>query len=718
MKSFSLKTKILALSLGVTIVLGGVASVLVDALASSAKTAISKSFAAFAGSLDAGISAQFFERYGDVQAFALNPALQSAKREDITEFLNKMSALYEIYDLIMVFDLDGNLVAVNDMDPYGKSIKVGSLYKKNYADEEWFKAAVKGKFTEDKQKNITGTYVQQPSVDSLVSEVYGEKRFGNSFTTAIRDSQGKVMGVISNRAGFRWVESEFVNVLKSMQNSGIKDVDMLMLNSQGTVLVDYDPSGGNETLQHDFNVIGKLNLFERNYDAAEQFKSGKAGYTFATHARKGIEQVVGYSTLAGKKFIKDLGWIIAVRSSKDGAFHSVNSMENWFYMIFTFVVIASAVLSLLFASRLAKTFIGIAKLLTQSSDTVMQMSRQIADSSQTLSQAVTEQAASLEETSASIEQMNSMVAKNSENARSSADASAESQSKATQGQHVVEQMIHSMDDINLSNAQIMEQIEHSNNQIAEIVNVIQEIGSKTKVINEIVFQTKLLSFNASVEAARAGEHGKGFAVVAEEVGNLATMSGNASKEISMLLEGSTHKVESIVTETRTKVSKLVAEGQVKVSAGTQVARECGEVLNEIVHNVSNVSQMSGEISMACQEQSQGVQEITKAMGQLDQTTQKNSQISEQSAHSSQELSRQAEALTDAIHQLVSTIQGSGHEMDLHQDKGNSKSTHQRHERKTSKVMPFTKQRDHGSAPMQKVSGDSYAPPSSHAGFED
>ena len=60
----------------------------------------------------------------------------------------------------------------------------------------------------------------------------------------------------------------------------------------------------------------------------------------------------------------------------------------------------------------------------------------------------------------------------------------------------------------------------SNKEIQEIVKVIAEIGNKTKVINDIVFQTKLLSFNASVEAARAGENGKGFAVVAEEVGKL------------------------------------------------------------------------------------------------------------------------------------------------------------------------------------------------------
>lgn len=99
-------------------------------------------------------------------------------------------------------------------------------------------------------------------------------------------------------------------------------------------------------------------------------------------------------------------------------------------------------------------------------------------------------------------------------------------------------MIHSITEISESNDRIMSQVADGNRKISEIVQVISEIGNKTKVINDIVFQTKLLSFNASVEAARAGEHGKGFAVVAEEVGNLAQMSGNAAKEISDMLNGS------------------------------------------------------------------------------------------------------------------------------------------------------------------------------------
>jgi methyl-accepting chemotaxis protein len=196
-------------------------------------------------------------------------------------------------------------------------------------------------------------------------------------------------------------------------------------------------------------------------------------------------------------------------------------------------------------------------------------------------------------------------------------------------------MINSMRDINESNA-----------QIGEIVKVIREIDSKTKVINDIVFQTKLLSFNASVEAARAGEHGKGFAVVAEEVGNLAAMSGGAAEEISSLLESSIQKVESIAGLTKTKV-----EG------GTVVAQDCGSVLDDIVKSVTSVTKMAGEISSACTEQSQGVQEITKAMNQLDQMTQQNAATSEEAASAAEELSAQAESLNSLVRTLTQAVEG-------------------------------------------------------------
>ena len=109
-------------------------------------------------------------------------------------------------------------------------------------------------------------------------------------------------------------------------------------------------------------------------------------------------------------------------------------------------------------------------------------------------------------------------------------------------------MTQAMDDMVTS----MNSIKEVNGRLTNMAHIINEISKKTVVINDIVFKTQLLSFNASIEAARAGVHGKGFAVVAEEVGKLAQLSGEASNEIDSLLIKSNKDVSSILEDNQNK----------------------------------------------------------------------------------------------------------------------------------------------------------------------
>jgi methyl-accepting chemotaxis protein len=324
----------------------------------------------------------------------------------------------------------------------------------------------------------------------------------------------------------------------------------------------------------------------------------------------------------------------------------------------TFSIFGSFLIAYFMLRSLSSSISQIVKGLSDGSIQVTTASAQIASASEELSQAANEQAASLEQTAASVEQMNSMIMKNTENANSTASLSRKSSSASEKGQAVVAKMIETMSHIDKSNAAIMEQVNESNEQIAGIVKVVEQIGKKTQVINDIVNKTELLSFNASVEAARAGEHGKGFAVVAEEVGNLARMSGAAAEEITSLIDGSIENVNKIVRETGSKVSTLIESGKRSVAEGTEVAHECGEVLREVVGNVNSVSAMSGEIATASTEQARGINEITKAMNQLDQMTQQNAATSEECASAAEELSAQAESLKNTVTLLVKTVNGS------------------------------------------------------------
>lgn len=424
------------------------------------------------------------------------------------------------------------------------------------------------------------------------------------------------------------------------------------------------------TLNHDAEVLRKdlpadkhhyIETFKKRLDPLEAaYKKARAEYLndtiFETDkadaAVKGLDREVltSITELVDQMAIED-------KAAEEKMLANSNQLL-WFSSLLS-VGIGCAVLlivSLIF-SRIIKTLLEVANNVDQVSSQLTTASSEVSSASQELSQSTTEQAAALEETAASIEEMSSMVKRNAENSKQASDVSSQSKESANKGKNVVEHMINSMNEINGSNERIMNQVNDSNQQMSEIVSVITTIGERTKVINDIVFQTKLLSFNASVEAARAGEHGKGFAVVAEEVGKLAQMSGNAAKEISDMLNNSIQKVESIARDTQSKVEVLIQEGKHKVDEGTQVAQQCGDVLGEIVTDISQVAIMAGDITTATNEQATGVQEISKAMNHLDQATQQNSAVTQQVASSAEALSSQAESLKSIVVTMMKALSG-------------------------------------------------------------
>lgn len=323
-------------------------------------------------------------------------------------------------------------------------------------------------------------------------------------------------------------------------------------------------------------------------------------------------------------------------------------------VVFCFSMLAIAITIGTLLERKIKSISG--KVFEQA-DELHSASIRVAEASNQLSSGVTEQASAIQETATSMDEISAMITKNAENSKISEDLAVTSYHNAEKGKLAVDSMISSINSINEGTNDILEEVTHSNKKISEIVNIITEIGIKTKVINDIVFQTKLLSFNASVEAARAGEYGKGFTVVAKEVGDLAQMSGVASKEITVLLDQSIQKVQNIVDETKSNIQSLVDKSRTNVESGLKVAGDSAEILNQIVDNVSNVRTMVSEIASASQEQSRGVAEVNNALGQLDQATQQNSQATYQNSAASEKLKLQSSTLKDLVDDMIAVIDG-------------------------------------------------------------
>lgn len=295
--------------------------------------------------------------------------------------------------------------------------------------------------------------------------------------------------------------------------------------------------------------------------------------------------------------------------------------------------------------------------LKNESEIVLSSSEEVSTGATKISESSTQQAASLQETVASVEEISAMVAKNAANAKASEELALKSSVAVEKGKVKTKNMLSSIEEISKTNEITASNMQRINHEFEEVVSIINNIATKTQVINEIVFQTRLLSFNASVEAARAGEAGKGFAVVAEEIGNLAQMSGNAASEITSLLQESVGKVTTTVNGSKDLLIKMINESKNKVEGGKKTSIECAEVLEEILDHVGNVNLMIQEISTASKEQAIGIEEINKAMIELDSATHSSSSVAVQSAKTAKELMEEVERLDHLIEELNALSKG-------------------------------------------------------------
>ena len=241
---------------------------------------------------------------------------------------------------------------------------------------------------------------------------------------------------------------------------------------------------------------------------------------------------------------------------------------------------------------------GALETLQRASDDVLRSSQEIAAGNQDLANRTERQATSLEEVAEAIGRMTTTAQLSAQGADRAKSLAGDAQTVADRGGTVVGEAVAAM-----------AAIDESSGRIAAIIDVIDEIA----------FQTNLLSLNAAVEAARAGEHGRGFAVVAAEVRNLARRSAKAAQEIKGLIHDSV----------------------ARVNTGTKLVNGSGETLGEIFRSISEVRTLVAEIAGNSQEQATGIESVNVALRQIHDGNQHNTALVEEVAATAAVMSERA-----------------------------------------------------------------------------
>lgn len=436
------------------------------------------------------IDRNLFERYGDAQAFAVSPAVRRSPAA-AAEVADALMGLYGVYDLMVVTDAAGVVVAVNSVDHTGRPVSTGDVLGRDLSSAPWYVAMRDGNGT-------AGTYVEPPIRSGLVDEVYGDNRMTLPFTAAIAGPDGDFAGVWHNEASFDRVVGD---IAAATQQD---------LRSSGTSTADVEVIAGSEVLADEGS--DRDDGIHALPDGIEPVL-GASGY-FTERDLEGQTLLTGYAVTDGALGFPGYGWTIFISQEHAAVMAGADDLRRALLMIGVLLTAAIATVSYVLARRLAKPMghavgmaLGAAGELKAVADGLMSSSQDVSQRASDIAVSTEQLNTGISVIAAAVEELNGSFAEVARNATEASSFAEEAVAVA----------------------------ERSSETVTELGRSSEAIDRVLGIIRSLAEQTNMLALNASIEASRAGLAGRGFAVVAESVKELAEGTARATHEIGDLV---------------------------------------------------------------------------------------------------------------------------------------------------------------------------------------
>jgi len=642
------------------------------------------------------IDRNLLERYDDVQSFASIGVEQNTSLD--AGVLDYLTTTYGIYDLMLVVDLDGEVLAANTVSGTGASLDTASAVGRDVSNENWFQVVASNRTPSG------GTFYSDAERNDIVGEIYGDERLTLPFTAPILGVNGETVGILHTDVSFERIVTDVMHTAREeLVKVGAQTIETQVLRSDGVVLDDLDSSAVLSLNLSDAGAEAALAVAE-NREAEESSAGENKGHGFVvgTNVRTGVEQLNGYALSDGALGFDGYGWGILVQQDLSEATASVGSLQNLLLILGLLALVCVAGIGTWIArgvsapvrqiSRQAREIASgnitteavsvertdeIGELATSFNEVVSVLNlvggqaksiadrnlsagllseevpgelggafRNMIDSLKTLVeqlQTSSEQlAGAAEELTAVSSSMGDSADRTSAEATSASATSDQVSSSVSTVAAAIEEMNASIREVagNAVDASAVasdavEVAKETSSTIGKLGESSEEIGNVIKVINSIAEQTNLLALNATIEAARAGEAGKGFAVVANEVKELANQTAKATEEIS-------DRIRAIQDDTTGAV-------EANERIGETIDR-INEISSTIASAVEEQSVTTAEIGRSVEEAAHGTSDIARSITDVATAAGATRQSTDETKTSAEELARMAADLNELVGQ--------------------------------------------------------------------